>query len=357
MRRLDRYIIRELIVPFLIGTVAVVLMFQANQLIFVLKSFQLQNVPTTAVFQSILYKTPNFLSMTLPVGMSLAASLSISRLTRESELTAMRACGTRILRVIMPVAFFGLLVAAGNFYIVERVMPQSEREFRRVATQIGILGAAPSFRANAVIYLKGYTATFGSVSRSTDDALILSDILLFESPRAGERWYYEAKRGEYRNGVWTLNNALIRVFKGDDVISIRPAGNFTINERITVGDIFESASPEERSLDELRRAIAEGKRSKRNTTMDEVAFHVRFSMPAACLIFAVVAPVFAVYFARAQAFVGVLLSIILVMLYYNAYIISTEVLGRNEIVSPFLAAWLPNFIFLAFGLVAIRRLE
>ena len=75
MKILDRYVLRELMVPFLIGTIAVVLMFQANTLIFQLKTFSMSAVPPIALFNLILYKTPGYLNMTLPIGMSLAASL------------------------------------------------------------------------------------------------------------------------------------------------------------------------------------------------------------------------------------------------------------------------------------------
>ncbi|HMS55753.1 MAG TPA: LptF/LptG family permease, partial [Fimbriimonadaceae bacterium] len=80
MRVVDRYVFKELMVPFLIGTVAVVLMFQANFLIYILKTFSLGNIPPLALAQIILLKTPSFLNLTLPVGMALAASLAMSRL-------------------------------------------------------------------------------------------------------------------------------------------------------------------------------------------------------------------------------------------------------------------------------------
>jgi lipopolysaccharide export system permease protein len=53
----------------------------------------------------------------------------------------------------------------------------------------------------------------------------------------------------------------------------------------------------------------------------------------------------------------VLLSIILVMAYYNAFIASTEIFGRNGWVPPLAAAWIPNLIFGLMGLIALRRLE
>ena len=85
--------------------------------------------------------------------------------------------------------------------------------------------------------------------------------------------------------------------------------------------------------------------------------NVKFSVPAACIIFALIGPVFAIYFARSGGFVGVFLSIFLVLLYYNAFVISTEILSKIGQIPGWLAAWLPNMIFAAIGILAIRRLE
>lgn len=360
MKRIDGYLLRELIVPFLIGTVAVVLMFAANQLIFIYKSFPMQNVPKAAVFQSLLYKIPSWLNMTLPVGTSLGASLAFSRLQRESELTAMRAAGARILRVVAPVAFFGLIVAIGNFLLVETVMPKAEKKFNDLATRIGIQAAAPSFRARAVVYLDQFTASFGMVTKGSGDELILKDILLFDNPSPTQRRYIEAKTGTYKNGQWDFENAFVRTFDGDDIVTAKPmeGGHFTIYQKIVLNDLFTNPVPEEKTLRELQDEIRMGRKAGLNTADAEVQMHTRFSVPAACIVFALVGPVFAVLFSRSGAFVGVLLSIILVMLYYNVFVITTQVLGgQNAILPAWAAAWAPNILFAAMGLFAIRRLE
>jgi lipopolysaccharide export system permease protein len=360
VKKLDLYVLRELFVPFLIGTLSVVLMFQANTLIFQLKTFSISAVPPMGLLQLIMYKTPGFLNMTLPVGMSLAASLAVSRLTRESELTAMRVAGARILRVCLPIMLFGLVVSIGSFFVTERVMPKAESEARRLQTQLAILGAAPEFRSNVVINLRNYVANFGSVSRGRGNLVQLSQVILFERPRVGEVWIYTAETGEYRDGRWTIRDPRVWIVKEDDLTHVqteRKGDDLEINEPITVESFFSTPLSEELTTEELVKAIREGKRTGRDTTSMEVAYHVRFSIPATCIIFSLVAPIFAVWFARSGGFVGVLLSIVLVIVYYNAYIISTEVLGRNGLVSPWLSAWLPNIIYIVFGLIGIRRLE
>jgi len=357
LKKLDRYLLRELLIPFLIGTVAVVLMFQANTLIAVSKEMQVQQLPALAIFQYILYRTPGYASMTLPVGMALASSLALSRLTRESELTAMRTAGVSILRVVRPVVIVGCLVALGNFWIVERVMPQSEVRARTMMNQLAMLGAAPTFRSNVVINIKSYTASFGTVSRGAPDEVLLTQILLIERPNPDEVWMYSAKDGTYRAGVWTLREPYLRILKGEDLVVAKGVQNLVINEPISIGNLLAQPQPTEQSLESLSKAIQQNRQMKRPTTELEIAYHSRFSVPAACILFALTGPVFAIRLSRSGAFVGVLLSIVLVLLYYNAFIISTEVIGRLGWVPPVLSAWLPNLIFLVLGFLALRRAE
>lgn len=356
-KRLDIYVVRELIVPFLIGTVAVALMFSINQLMAIMKEISVQNVPREAIFLSLLYKLPFWLNMTLPVGVSLAASLAFTRFSRESELTAMRAAGTSIVRVVLPVAAFGLVVAIGNYYLVEKVMPRSEKRFVDIARKVGMMGIMPEFRSNAVIYLKDYTASFGSVVRSQDNSLQLANIKLFQLPRPDETDIITADTGEYRNGIWTLRGAYGWHLKGLRLIGLHPRKDIVIDQRIIIEDLLSPRTNETQTAEELKLAINNGKSTGIDVRSLEVAYYTRFSVPAACIIFACVAPVFAILFARTGGFAGVLLSIFLVMVYYNVFIVSTEIIGRNGWMPATVAAWLPNAVFAVMGVVALRRLE
>lgn len=356
MKKLDRYVLSELVVPFIIGTLAVVLMFQANQLIAQFKAFQLQSVPFSAILQSLMYRTPGYLVMTLPVGMALASSLAISRLSRESELTAMRSAGARLLRIVAPVAAFGLLVAVGNFYLVERVVPVAQREARKVEQQVALLSAGPEFQSNVTVRLRNFTATIGTVSRGARGAIQLSYVMLVERPRVGEVIFYLADEGMYREGNWTLPKARIWRFVDDRADSFQ-VKDFRINEPISVDQLFLDPMPEEQTAQQLKDAIVQERRFGRNTASLEVAYHVRYAVPVACLVFALVGPVFAIGLSRSGGFVGVLLSIVMVFAYYNVHVISTEIVGKNGWLPPLAAAWLPNALFVVLGVVGLRRLE
>ncbi|MBV6457587.1 MAG: hypothetical protein HONBIEJF_00700 [Fimbriimonadaceae bacterium] len=333
-------------------------MFQANILIALFKQLPMQDVPVQAIVQIVFYKTPFFLNMTLPVGMALASSLAMSRLTRETELTAMRAAGVSILRVVLPIGFFGVLVSVLNFYIVERVMPRTERQANRLMAKTGATALGSDLRTNVTFNLKQYFVQIQHIARSRAGSLQLSGVLLVERPRPNEVWVYTAERGLYENGVWTLNDTIVRGMKGENLTVVKPRQNVVINERIDIDSMMsQTTMTEEKTLAQLERDIQEGRRLKRDTKKAEINYHTRFSVPAACLVFAFTGPVMAVSFARSGAFMGVLLSIILVLLYYNAYVISTEIFGRNGWMSPMMSAWLPNIVFLVLGLAFLRRAE
>lgn len=359
MKMMDRYVVKELIVPFIAGSFAIALLFAANQLIFILKSFPTQSIPPSAMFQMIFYRMPFWLNYTLPAGISLAASLAITRLARESEITAMRAVGVPVLRVILPVAVFGVVIAGGNYLLVEKVMPKTERKARQLELDATIASAAPGFQSNVWINLKQWHATFGSVTRETEDSITIKDIVLGERPSGDVVTFVSSPSGVYKNGIWTFDDALFwMISPKTHKLTFGPAKTMTVPQPIFVNDVFETqVLPQDKTAAELAATIRQGQAAGHDMTREEVQYYERFSVPAACIVFAIIAPIFAVTFARTGSFVGVLLSIVLVLLYYNAFVISTEVFGFNHWVSPWIAAWLPNFVFAALGLIGLRRLE
>lgn len=357
MRRIDAAILRELAVPFLLGTVAVVLMFQANLLIAQGKEIRFEAVPVSAIFQMVLFRTPQFLSMTLPVGMALASSLAMSRLARESELTAMRGAGIPVIRVAMPIVMVGVLVSIGNFLLVDRVMPASEARANKLWQEVLVKAIAPQFKSDVTLTLGNRTVSIRAVQRGKGSSLLLTGILLLEYPRSDEVWMTVAKSGEYRDGEWTLREPYVRAIRGDQLVLAKPEKDIVINEPIRVEDFFRDPQPTELDTKTLVRQIEERKRNKADTTALEIAYYTKFSVPAACLVFAFTGPLFAIWLSRSGPFVGVLLSIFMVLLYYNAFVISTSVLGQNGLLSPVVAAWLPNALFGFLGLMAFRRVE
>ncbi|MDX2064841.1 MAG: LptF/LptG family permease [Fimbriimonadaceae bacterium] len=358
MKKLDQYILREMLVPFITGTFVVVLMFQINAYMYMAKTYNLENVPFSAVVQYILFRTPEYLKMTLVVGTSLGASLAMTRLARESEITAMRAAGVRILRIVFPLFLFGNLVTLANYFLSEALVPDWTKRANAVLVQSGIMGLSkPTMKANAIIELDQYTASFGTVRRLGEYQVELSNVVLLEHIGAQKVSVLISPTGRYDRGVWRFSNATRYEFDGPDLL-VMESKEIVINQKIVI-DSFLGGSGQnaERSIAELQEAIDSARKIGSDPRRDEIELQSRYSVPVACAVFSLVSPVFALLFARSGGFIGVLVSFVVVLLYYNAFVISTEILGRYPAVPVWVAAWGPDLLFAIAAVIALRKLE
>src|SRR5262249_36566114 len=90
------------------------------------------------------------------------------------------------------------------------------------------------------------------------------------------------------------------------------------------------------------------------TYEERVEFQRRFALPFACLIFTLAGLPLGVSTTRGSKSMGLVLSLILMLLYYLAFVGGTRI-ASNAQFSPFLGAWLPNLVFAIFGTVLIAR--
>lgn len=361
IRKLDRAIIFELAMPFLIGTASVLLMFIANTLMRFSNELFGKEIKGVAVGQLVLFSIPGTLKMAIPVATTLATALAVSRLTRESEITAMRAAGISLRRIMTPIALFGLAVAAFTFYLSEQVVPKSEVKFADTLRRIFASGEGIGLQSNVLLKFDNgrYYVNVGSANRGDNGTILLGDVDVFYKPKLNEMWHYHAKDAWYADGIFTLRKAQIWQFEENQAVSYQVKDVFRITERISTETFFGQPPAAEQNAADLKKTIEElrGRGLVQSAQQYEIEYLNRFSVPFACLVFAIFSPVVAFHFAKGGAFVGVLLSIVIVFLYYNFWILTSQVLTSTGYLPPIIGAWLPNAVFGIAGVVALWRSE
>jgi len=93
MKLLDRYLLREVENPFLIGLAAFLTVLCLNMVYFVLDLIVEKDAPIREILQLIVLRLPFFLVLAMPVAVLLSVSLAVSRITRDRELIALRMAG------------------------------------------------------------------------------------------------------------------------------------------------------------------------------------------------------------------------------------------------------------------------
>jgi lipopolysaccharide export system permease protein len=99
MRILDRYVIREVLWPFLIGLLVFTFMLIIPFLIEYAESFISKGVPVLVVGRVMVTLVPSVLALTIPMSLLLGLLVGFGRLSADREFVAMQACGVSLMRL------------------------------------------------------------------------------------------------------------------------------------------------------------------------------------------------------------------------------------------------------------------
>jgi lipopolysaccharide export system permease protein len=370
MKRLDRYLVREMFVPFLIGQGAVVLMLIGTVLYNNADTFLNARIPALGVAKIAFYFMPYLINLTMPVAVAIAASLMVSRLARDTEITVMRAAGISLKRIFLPVFVLGFLVSIGDFYFGEKVVPWATLQYEKTMSDLSrnIRMFVPQEQQVVQSGDKKYTAYIGRIQleRQSNRAKLFNVTILKGNLLDGLPSLILAGSADYDNGVWTLYDAKVIVYEAGGMRE-----RFTRSKRVTINfqlaersfnaiylqlPLYSSAAT--RTFKELGEQLAMQRKAKFVDPRTLLEYHFKLSVPFSCLVFALACPPLALKFAKQGNFMGVLLSIILVFVYWNT-LLAAKILGSKypEVFPPIVAGWGQNILFAAIGLFVLWRGE
>ena len=128
MSKLDGYVFREFMIPFLALLFAFTLLFLIADVFNDISDFLDNKAPLSLAFQYFFWKIPGNIRFILPITVLLSTMYTLANFGRHREITAMRASGISLFRCAFPiyvVAFFVMLV---NFYFNEKLVPDATQK-------------------------------------------------------------------------------------------------------------------------------------------------------------------------------------------------------------------------------------
>src|SRR6185295_5128470 len=160
---LDRYVVRELISPFLFGGALFTFFLVIDRIYQLTELVITKGVPFYLVVQLLVFMLPSFLAHTLPMALLVSVLLAGGRLAGDLEIIAFKAAGVSTLRLFRPVMAAALVVAAATATITLVINPIANREFQRQLFKI--LEA----RATSGLAERVFNPTFGDVIIYVED--------------------------------------------------------------------------------------------------------------------------------------------------------------------------------------------
>jgi lipopolysaccharide export system permease protein len=361
MKLLDRYLLRELVGPFLFGVGVVLMLFEGSVIFTVLNTLD-QRASLWGLARVLLFKVPYLLVWSAPVATLFASAFAINRLGRDNEITCIRSAGVSVRRICLPIAAVGLLVSVLAFVANERLVPWAERKANETMRRMAIAQAIPQIQPNIFFNTENYWFYVGSVQKIGIRDVAVYNVLIYHLPDDGRLpTLMTAKRGRSHGLIWEFEDGWNVTFKADGYVDQQEVfkGPFELNLARAVQDFWvNQKTAEEMTRAELKRQIDQIGGTYRSPAINSLTldYHLRFSIPLSCLIFALMAAPLSLRFARGGSFWGILLSIVLGFIYYNT-IFFAKIFGSNGIVPPWVAGWSQDILFGALALFLIAREE
>lgn len=137
MKILSRYVLREHLGPLAFALTALTSLLLLN---FIAKRFGDlvgKGLPASVITEFFLLALPFTVAMTLPMAVLVAVLYAFSRLAAESEITALKASGVSMHRIMIPVLCGAAVLAIGMVYFNDFVLPAANHRLRILTTDIG----------------------------------------------------------------------------------------------------------------------------------------------------------------------------------------------------------------------------
>src|SRR5215204_1997897 len=125
MRLIDRYLLREFLVPFFYCLSGFFIFWVTFDLLTQLDLFQRSKLSAGDVVKYYVVKSPDLLNVVMPVALLLALLYTLANHARHNELTAIRAAGVGLWRLALPYFAVGFVVALFMFALNELWLPDS----------------------------------------------------------------------------------------------------------------------------------------------------------------------------------------------------------------------------------------
>ena len=356
---LDDYVLRDFFVYLGMILSAFLVLLLVFTLFELLGDILRNQTPPIVVAEYLLNVAPYLLYSVAPLIMMLAVLITFGLMNRANEITAIKATGTSIYRIVTPVLITAAVLATGLFFADQFYLPHTNQ--RQEALHNQIKGKPPQtylrpdrrwiFGQHSDIYYYQFfdpdRDQFANVTIFRIDPASFAITQRIHADRA--HWAENLDRWVYEHG-WqrSLQGAAIAGYRNFDVS--------TFPELSETPSYFKKEVKQysEMNYEELRRYIRDLQQSGFDVVRLRVQLNKKLSYPLITLIMAILAVPFSLSAAKKGAITGVAVAVGIAVVYT---VVSRlfEAMGDLSQLPPALAAWSPDLIFTLLGAYLILK--
>jgi LPS export ABC transporter permease LptG/LPS export ABC transporter permease LptF len=375
MRIFDRYVLREILPPFFLSLLIFTFVLTLPPVMKQLEQLVAKGVTWGVAAKLILLLVPSSLGLTIPIATLVSILIALGRLSGDREAVALLACGVSPYRLLRPIMLFAAVTCAATAYVMFEAIPDANQTFRNISWDIVSKKVENDIRPRVFFEdFPGYVLYVRDASPGGE----WRDVLVADTTKPEETALTLAARGrlfldrEQRRVELILTNGTryltgrhgqSQVYRFDDRTYISLSADQVFGRQQIPRTVTEKTIADLRADWQAKLNRKEGALSPHP---EIIYIQQKFSIPAACIVFALIALALGLSSAREGkmgAFVigfGVVFAYYAIMEiaaaqtrgYYRA-IEDAHALHSASFLNAHLARWWPNIIMGLFGVVAL----
>jgi len=373
---LDRYLVRELVGPFLISVVLFTFFFLIDRIYHLTDLVITKGVPFHLVLQLLVFILPSFLALTLPMALLVAVLLAGGRLAGDLEIVACQAGGIGPGRLFRPVLLAAVAVAVTGAVFTMVLVPAAGQEFQRQLFKI------LQSRAVSGIKERIFNSTFPGITIYVEEVsasqVALRGVLLADERNPKLSRIITAREGRLLTdeGSRLITLRLIdgAVNEADVIPPIVPTTELPATSGSASADryryarfaVYDMTLPLDSPLGAIRdekpekdlsyTALPAKLEELRHDPLARAPFlvewHKRMALPVAAVVFAILGFPLAIRSHRGGRSIALVGSLVILVFYY-ILLTSLEGAALRLRLPAWLSMWAPNLLFGGIGLALL----
>jgi LPS export ABC transporter permease LptG/LPS export ABC transporter permease LptF len=358
---IDRYVLREILPPFLIALGIFTFLLGVQPMLDYARDFLAKGIDIPTVGWLLMWLIPQALGVALPMAFMTGLLMGLGRLSGDRESVAFLACGVSPLRLLRPVLFLAVLAGAVDLYTMVNLVPDWNLRFRQESFRLLVQQGESDIKPGT--FYEGFPGKVLYI-REENPAGGWTRVVLADTSQPGrptvtlaESGYLEVDQPRRQVNV-VLPGQSTTYFPGDEPGVYGFSRNDTLRIEIPAEAVFGDGSlgitpgrPEMRIAD-LRRVEAE-KRAAGISPHPEVIYrHQMFAFPVACLVFALIGLPLGLHTRKEGKLGGFTLGIGVIFIYYGI-MTGVEALTKGGSFPAEWARWVPNIVIGLVGMAAL----
>lgn len=368
---MDRYIAMELAAPFLFGVGAFSSIGLAVGTLFdLVRKITESGLSLAIALQIFLLQMPYFIGLSFPMATLLASLMAYSRLSKDSEMVALRGCGVSLYRLVLPAVLLGLLVTGVTFTFNEVLVPTTKYQATTIYEQALNQEKLP-FQDENIFYQQFDDVEQPNGEKAQElirlfyahqfDGQQMRGLVILDFSQKNLNQVVTAESATWNptQNIWNFVNGTIYLVAADG--SSRNILRFEQQQlqipRIPLDLALPSRDPLEMSLAEAKQQLKLLRQNgdEKEIRQLEIRIQQKYALPFACVMFGLIGASLGARSQRTSTATGFGISLLIIFVYYLLSF-STDILGQIGLLSPILSAWLSILLGLTVGgWLLIRR--